>query len=94
MMIPLLLFLMAFEPQQQLEQQMQRQQQQLEQVNRQLEQQGRQLERMIGVLERQPDRRDPKPIAVCSVEARRVNGKDGKLPGLGPVFALNLFSSK
>jgi hypothetical protein len=83
MMIYLLLFLMPIQqqqPQQQqlIEQQMYRQQLQLEQVRRQLEQQQWQLERMLGIIERdiQNRREPPKPLPVCSVEVRRVNGTD------------------
>ena len=75
---------------------MQRQQQQLEQVNRQLEQQGRQLDRVLGALEPQTVRRDEqKPLPVCSVEVRRVNGTDKRnVPAsAGAVVPLNLFST-
>ena len=98
MMTSLLLFLMALQPSQQIEQQMQRQQQQLEQVRRQLEQQQQQLDRMLGLLERQSqgDRREPpRPLPVCSVEVRRVNGTEvRKVPAnAGAVVPMNLFST-
>jgi len=97
MMISLVLFLMPLQSGQ-IEQSMQRQQQQLEQVRRQLEQQQQQLDRVLGVLERQaqPDRRDPpRPVPVCSVEVRRVNGPDRRrVPtNVASVVPLNLFST-
>ena len=100
MIIPLLLFLMPFQSQQPIEQQMQRQQQQMEQVRRQLEQQQQQLERLLGALERQAqdrreDRREPAALPVCSVEVRRVNGTDQRkvAANVAALVPLNLFST-
>jgi hypothetical protein len=97
-MISFLFFLMPLQAQQQVEQQLQRQQLQMEQVYRQLETQRQQLERVLTVLERQgpPDRLESqRPLPVCSVEVRRVNGAEArKVPAnAGAVVPLNLFST-
>jgi hypothetical protein len=89
----LFLILMLIEPQQQLEQQIQRQIQLFEQLGAQLEQQRQQFDRMLKTMSEQRDQ--GKPVVVCSVEMRRVNGSDvRKVPlNASAVVPLNLFST-
>jgi hypothetical protein len=88
MIIPLLLFLMPF---QQADQQTNRPQQQLEEVQRRMADQQQQLNHVLSILEREGQR----PIAVCSVELRRVNGAETRKvpPNAGAIVPLNLFST-
>ena len=88
MIIPLLLFLMPF---QQAEQQTKQPQQQLEEVQRRIADQQQQLNNVLSILEREGQR----PIAVCSVELRRVNGAETRKvpPNAAALVPLNLFST-
>jgi hypothetical protein len=89
MMIPLLFFLVTLEPQQPLEQQLQRQQQQLQQIQQELREQQLQIQHFAEVLERTPQR------PVCSVELRWVNGAEARAAPrtVTAVVQLNLFST-
>src|SRR5580692_4982651 len=92
MIIPILLFLIPLQSQQQI-------QQQLDVVHRQLDVQEQQLNRVLGMLERPAPpavRSDPEePRPVCSVEVRRVSGPDQrKVPvNVAAMIPLNVFST-
>ena len=91
MIIPILLFLIPLQSQQQI-------QQQLDVVHRQLDVQEQQLNRVLGMLERpapqvRNEQTDQRPV--CSVEVRRVSGPDQrKVPvNVAAVVPLNVFST-
>src|SRR5206468_6934648 len=69
MMIPLLFFLATQQPQQ-LEQQLQRQQQQLQQIQQDLREQQTEFRRLVETLERQRQEQREAFRPVCSVELR------------------------
>lgn len=90
MMTSILFVLTMLEPQQQLEQQLQRQQQQIDQIRQESQQQGQVLRDMRSLLER----RDQQEKPLCSAEMRWANGSEPKrvAPSAATVVQLNLFS--
>lgn len=93
-MITEILFLLAtFEPQQPVEQQLQRQQQQLEQIQQQLRQQQQQMGRLQELLERQDKQHEPQKPP-CSADLRWVNSAEQRrVPASTTAIApLNLLS--
>jgi hypothetical protein len=88
--------LAVLQPQQQLEQQLQRQQQQLEQLHRDLQQQQQQLGRLLEMTERelkQDQRQQQKPL--CLADLRFVNSPDPRrvAASANAIVSLNFFSA-